>query len=138
MLIALSLLTIIKFRTQGGTVRQNLNPSQPDHALLVKRPSLDEVLNEAVRIAGDIGNVTLAQMNTTVRYAPTKYEVGLRQILELYQSGHVVSLDLSRVDSNGAIQLVNYCTGVVAISQGAMFRLATQVVMLIPPYEKLG
>ena len=67
-----------------------------------------------------------------VRLRPVKYREGALEIQKHFIQGSVVSVDLSRLDSNNAARLVDFCSGLLCGSPGWLFR-ATDVVIILTP-----
>lgn len=82
--------------------------------------------------ASSVGDISAARLLASLQCIPAAHDSGARKILQLYQSGHVVSVDLASLEITQAIRLTDFCSGVAAASAGWVFRTSTYAFMLVP------
>lgn len=71
-------------------------------------------------------------LEKAVRFTPQDFQTSVSKIMECFQGGRVVSIDLGQMDSHQAARLVNFCSGMTAISSGWIFRVTDNVIVLTP------
>ncbi|MFF0379832.1 cell division protein SepF [Actinoplanes missouriensis] len=72
------------------------------------------------------------RLTDNFRCLPHDYEDAVRRIAQNYCAAHVVSVDLSKVDHQSAIRIVEFCSGLCTARSGWMFRVSEFVIVLTP------
>lgn len=71
-------------------------------------------------------------LEQVVRFTPLEFRTCVSEIMQRFQEGNVVSIDLGQMDSHQAARLVNFCSGMTAITSGWIFRVTDNVIVLTP------
>jgi FtsZ-interacting cell division protein YlmF len=71
-------------------------------------------------------------LGATVRFIPLDYENSVRDVVKSFREGHVVTIDLGKMDSHQAARLVDFCSGLSAIGSGWIFHVTDTVIVLTP------
>lgn len=66
------------------------------------------------------------------RIAPSTYNQGVTRILPRFHEGRIVSVDLGDMEEHNAARLVDFCSGMTAMSSGWIFRVTDTVIVLTP------
>ncbi|WP_155255730.1 cell division protein SepF [Salinispora fenicalii] len=75
-----------------------------------------------------------AQWGDIFRYTPEDYEQAIQELPSLCKQSRVLSLDLSHMDRQQAIRLVDFCSGVSHAANGWILRVADRVILLVPDH----
>lgn len=94
---------------------------------------LDAALDEAVafnsfdvRSRVDPG----VRLRAVVRFAPTDYGSVAREIAQHFRERAVISIDLAGMEQGQAVRLVDFCSGMVLMCSGWIFRVTDRVIVL--------
>lgn len=71
-------------------------------------------------------------LGQAVRFTPLEFRTCVSEIMQRFQEGMVVSIDLGQMDNHQAARLVNFCSGMTAITSGWIFRVTDNVIVLTP------
>jgi hypothetical protein len=66
------------------------------------------------------------------RLRPEHYRAGALDISSCFTSGSIVSIDLAMMETSEAARLVDFCSGLLSGSQGWLFRVTDNVIILTP------
>jgi FtsZ-interacting cell division protein YlmF len=80
----------------------------------------------------DIPSSPDIHLKPIVRIAPANYRDGVNRIPPHFREGHVISVDLGRMNASQAARLVDFCSGYLVGVSGWLFRAADTVIMLTP------
>ena len=72
-------------------------------------------------------------LGALVRFEPSEYRTAAYELARCYRQGKVISIDLGNLDSHQAARLVDFCSGMAAVSSGWIFRVTNHVIVLNPP-----
>src|SRR5262245_60930110 len=113
-------------------------PRRVNYAVLSSGDS-DE-LNIALKSATALNAYSVHAQNdpsvhlaAVVRFAPLNYEGSVHEVMQSFREGHVVSIDLGKMDNHQAARLVDFCSGLTAVDSGWIFRVTESVIVLTPP-----
>lgn len=73
------------------------------------------------------------QLGTLVRFEPIEYQAAAHDVVRLFREGKVISIDLAAMDGQQAARLVDFCSGMTAVTTGWIFRVTDKVILLNPP-----
>lgn len=79
-----------------------------------------------------VGNNPSVHLEQAVRFTPHDFQTSVSKIMQCFQEGRVVSIDLGQMDSHQAARLVDFCSGMTAMSSGWIFRVTDNVIVLTP------
>ncbi|WP_161952543.1 cell division protein SepF [Actinoplanes sp. TFC3] len=99
---------------------------------------LDQALDAAVALNPyNVGRKALQAIHlaNAVRYSPNDYSTAAREVADSYRQNRIVSLDLSNMNSQSAVRLVDFCSGLLAAKSGWIFRPSDFVIILTPGVE---
>ena len=100
-----------------------------------KQSDLDQALNQASALnayTSGQSEASYVRWGDTLRYVPRDYEQAIQEIPALYKQGRALSLDVSHMDQQQAIRLIDFCSGVARMANGWILRVADHVVLLVP------
>jgi hypothetical protein len=72
------------------------------------------------------------RLHEAVRFEPKTFDSAVRDVLQVLRAGRVVSVDVALMEESQAVRLVDFCSGMTAMSSGWMFRVTNNVVILTP------
>ena len=72
------------------------------------------------------------RLKSAVRLRPPDFQAATHAILHHFRGGRVISLDVGGMDASQAAQLVNFCSGMTAATDGWIFQLSAEVLVLSP------
>lgn len=72
------------------------------------------------------------RLEEVVRFNPSEYQDAAHAISRSFQKGNVLSIDLGSMDPPQAARLVDFCSGMVFMGSGWIFRVTDHVLVLSP------
>ena len=121
-------------------IRRPRRPNIPHrNRLLSVNPWVADDLDQALDAANTLHQYNAGRKDlqaihlaNAVRYSPNDYLTAAREVADSYRQHRVVSLDLSNMDSQSAVRLVDFCSGLLAAKSGWIFRPSDYVIILTP------
>jgi FtsZ-interacting cell division protein YlmF len=71
-------------------------------------------------------------LEAALRLTPLEYQDAAYEIMQRFREGRVVSIDLTEMDHRQAARLVDFCSGMTAVTSGWLFRVTNSVIVLTP------
>jgi FtsZ-interacting cell division protein YlmF len=106
-------------------------PARRWNAQRLEESLVDAVRRNPYRLSpGENPSVQLAEV---VKVRPQDYNSAVEEVLHRFREGAVVSVDLATMEAEGASRLVDFCSGMAAVSHGWVFRVTDHVIILNPP-----
>lgn len=110
---------------------RNYTGSRFDSSAQDLRVVLDDAI--AVNTLNDqVNSSPSVYLDEAFRATPSAYKSGLSQILPRFRSGQIISVDLKKMSNYEAARLVDFCSGMTAMSGGWIFRVTDDVLVLTP------
>jgi hypothetical protein len=78
------------------------------------------------------GNNPSVHLGTALRFVPLDYQNSVREILQGFREGRVLTIDLSKMDKHQAARLVDFCSGMAAAGSGWIYCVTESVIVLTP------
>lgn len=105
----------------------------------VLSPGDSDELNIALKSAAALNSYSVHAQNNpsvhlgaAVRFTPLDYQSSVYEVMQSFREGHVVSIDLGRMDNHQAARLVDFCSGLTAVDSGWIFQVTDSVIVLTP------
>lgn len=73
------------------------------------------------------------RLGALVRFEPSEYQATTHEVARYFREGNVISIDLTAMNSHQAARLVDFCSGMAAVSSGWIFRVTDKAIVLNPP-----
>jgi FtsZ-interacting cell division protein YlmF len=71
-------------------------------------------------------------LGAALRFTPLEYRVAAQEIMQHFKDGNVISIDLNNMSRREAARLIDFCSGMTAVSSGWLFRVTDSVIVLTP------
>lgn len=91
--------------------------------------SAEKLNSYNVLSGGDPG----VRLGKALRYVPHEYNSAVAEISTRFREGRVVSIDLNNMNMRQAARLVDFCSGMAAVSHGWIYRITDRVIVITPP-----
>lgn len=131
LIAALSIVLIVRHRS---TIRWRREPT-PVLVSVDRAGELHLSLERAVALNAykvNARNDPNIRLKSAVRLRPPDFQAATHAILHHFRGERVISLDLGGMNASQAAQLVNFCSGMTAATDGWIFQLSAEVLVLSP------
>lgn len=135
-LLVAVLLALSLARRRGGGRRSGFAAGpggRPAVGKAARSNELEVALDEAVAFNSfDVhsqGDPSV-RLRAVVRFAPSDYGSAAKEIAQHFREQAVISIDLAGMEHGQAMRLVDFCSGMVLMCSGWIFRVTDRVIIL--------
>ena len=131
LIVVLSIVLIA--RHSSGTQRRS-KPA-PELFTVDGNGDLDFALERALALNAykvNARNDPHIRLKSALRLRPPDLQAATYTILHHFREGRVISLDIGGMDASQAAQLIHFCSGMTAATDGWIFQLSAEVLVLTP------
>lgn len=96
---------------------------------------LEDALDHAVSLNSynvQDRNDPSVRLQAVIRFTPSDYESAAAPISNCFRQREVISIDLGNMQHEQAVRLVDFCSGMVMMCNGWIFRITDKVIVLSP------
>jgi hypothetical protein len=135
---SLAAVLIIALRSSGpralpvGRTRANRRRA----GLILPSPSLLDVALESAaeanpyRVGGS--EISASLLEGGLKSSPPNCEAAIQEISQAYRDGRVISLDLQGMSISAASRVIDFCSGMMSVDLGWLFRISSLVIVVTP------